>query len=297
MDFAEGEHIRLLPCMHFYHMRCIDDWLMRSYSCPTCMQRVDIGMRNTLISSSSSSAPSSQAGLRRRRRRRRREERGSSSSITSSSAVAASGSVSQQHHHHHGAEGYSKRTEGVESQYYPEGKGTYPPSPPPPPPPQGSHQEEHVSADLGLHFEDGSPTAGQTISEHYSGQSVSSRGHHHNHSRDEISSGWSHEASGCDHEVQLLGNSGFEVQQDEVLDRTNHTAIGGFQALSQGIGHLSPPVSPPSAMCGHGSSERGAVAAVSPGMLSRPFSPPVFEYHFDYPSSPSSAGHFMHQNN
>ena len=72
MDFVIGEPIRLLPCMHYYHMRCIDDWLMRSLTCPTCMERVDIGMRNTALSS---------RALRRRL---------ASSSSTSSTATTSS---------------------------------------------------------------------------------------------------------------------------------------------------------------------------------------------------------------
>ncbi|KAI4799394.1 hypothetical protein KUCAC02_016962, partial [Chaenocephalus aceratus] len=28
MDFEYGDPIRFLPCMHIYHMDCIDDWLM-----------------------------------------------------------------------------------------------------------------------------------------------------------------------------------------------------------------------------------------------------------------------------
>ena len=47
MDFVVGEPIRLLPCMHYYHLHCIDDWLMRSLACPSCMERVDISIRNT----------------------------------------------------------------------------------------------------------------------------------------------------------------------------------------------------------------------------------------------------------
>ena len=78
VDFSVGEHIRLLPCMHFYHMHCIDDWLMRSYSCPTCMERVDVGMRDTLTTSLHSN-------LRRRRRRRR----GSTSSTLSGASLVS----------------------------------------------------------------------------------------------------------------------------------------------------------------------------------------------------------------
>jgi len=43
-DFEEGNHIRYLPCMHFYHQACIDSWLMRSFTCPRCMEAVDSGI-------------------------------------------------------------------------------------------------------------------------------------------------------------------------------------------------------------------------------------------------------------
>uniref|UniRef100_A0A8C0BFW9 RING-type domain-containing protein n=1 Tax=Buteo japonicus TaxID=224669 RepID=A0A8C0BFW9_9AVES len=32
MDFVYGDPIRFLPCMHIYHLDCIDDWLMRSFT-------------------------------------------------------------------------------------------------------------------------------------------------------------------------------------------------------------------------------------------------------------------------
>ena len=80
LDFVVGQPIRLLPCMHYYHMRCIDDWLMRSLTCPTCMERVDVGVRNTVISSHSQ--------LRRRRV-------GSSSSTMSTVSTTSSSSVDQ----------------------------------------------------------------------------------------------------------------------------------------------------------------------------------------------------------
>ncbi|KPP59249.1 RING finger protein 11-like, partial [Scleropages formosus] len=44
MDFVYGEPIRFLPCMHIYHMDCIDDWLMRSFTCPSCMEPVDAAL-------------------------------------------------------------------------------------------------------------------------------------------------------------------------------------------------------------------------------------------------------------
>lgn len=41
VDFMDGDAIRYLPCMHCYHMTCIDDWLTRSFTCPSCMEPVD----------------------------------------------------------------------------------------------------------------------------------------------------------------------------------------------------------------------------------------------------------------
>ena len=58
MDFAIGEPIRLLPCMHFYHVHCIDDWLLRSIHCPTCMESVDSGVMESMRSRSHSSSQS-----------------------------------------------------------------------------------------------------------------------------------------------------------------------------------------------------------------------------------------------
>uniref|UniRef100_A0AAF5PXW7 RING-type domain-containing protein n=1 Tax=Wuchereria bancrofti TaxID=6293 RepID=A0AAF5PXW7_WUCBA len=44
IDFVDGDPIRYLPCMHCYHKNCVDDWLMRSFSCPSCMEPVDSAM-------------------------------------------------------------------------------------------------------------------------------------------------------------------------------------------------------------------------------------------------------------
>uniref|UniRef100_H2XLT1 RING finger protein 11 n=2 Tax=Ciona intestinalis TaxID=7719 RepID=H2XLT1_CIOIN len=44
VDFEQNEPIRYLPCMHYYHLSCIDDWLMRSFTCPTCMEPVDAAL-------------------------------------------------------------------------------------------------------------------------------------------------------------------------------------------------------------------------------------------------------------
>jgi|UniRef100_A0AC35G746 E3 ubiquitin-protein ligase RNF11 len=41
IDFEPEEEIRRLPCNHVYHVKCIDDWLIRSFTCPSCMEPVD----------------------------------------------------------------------------------------------------------------------------------------------------------------------------------------------------------------------------------------------------------------
>lgn len=43
-EFVVGDALRYLPCMHTYHMTCIDDWLMRSLTCPSCMEPVDAAL-------------------------------------------------------------------------------------------------------------------------------------------------------------------------------------------------------------------------------------------------------------
>lgn len=35
-----GETIRYLPCAHLFHKNCVDTWLMRNLSCPTCLEEL-----------------------------------------------------------------------------------------------------------------------------------------------------------------------------------------------------------------------------------------------------------------
>lgn len=46
-DFMVGDPIRFLPCMHIYHRECIDDWLVRSFTCPSCMEPVEAALLST----------------------------------------------------------------------------------------------------------------------------------------------------------------------------------------------------------------------------------------------------------
>ncbi|CAG9828239.1 unnamed protein product [Diabrotica balteata] len=46
-EFLVGDALRYLPCMHTYHMTCIDDWLMRSLTCPSCLEPVDAALLTT----------------------------------------------------------------------------------------------------------------------------------------------------------------------------------------------------------------------------------------------------------
>ncbi|KAL1493408.1 hypothetical protein ABEB36_011468 [Hypothenemus hampei] len=43
-EFMVGDPLRYLPCMHTYHMKCIDEWFMRSLTCPSCLEPVDAAL-------------------------------------------------------------------------------------------------------------------------------------------------------------------------------------------------------------------------------------------------------------
>ena len=44
VEFVFGDRVRYLPCLHTYHTKCIDDWLMRNFICPSCMEPVDAAL-------------------------------------------------------------------------------------------------------------------------------------------------------------------------------------------------------------------------------------------------------------
>lgn len=47
VEFSVGDSIRFLPCMHTYHVKCIDEWLMKSFICPSCLEPVDAALLST----------------------------------------------------------------------------------------------------------------------------------------------------------------------------------------------------------------------------------------------------------
>jgi hypothetical protein len=40
-DYEVDEDIKTIPCMHFYHQACIDEWMSRSCVCPICKSKID----------------------------------------------------------------------------------------------------------------------------------------------------------------------------------------------------------------------------------------------------------------
>jgi hypothetical protein len=40
-EFAKGESLKSLPCVHFFHKDCIDTWLMVGHTCPICKALVE----------------------------------------------------------------------------------------------------------------------------------------------------------------------------------------------------------------------------------------------------------------
>ncbi|KAH8862457.1 RING finger protein 11 [Schistosoma japonicum] len=59
-DLKLGDEVRYLPCLHTYHRMCIDEWLMRSFSCPTCLLNLE---PDTSMTTGTVTVPRSQTQL------------------------------------------------------------------------------------------------------------------------------------------------------------------------------------------------------------------------------------------
>eukprot|EP00747_Dinoflagellata_sp_TGD_P166537 gnl/TRDRNA2_/TRDRNA2_189460_c0_seq1.p1 gnl/TRDRNA2_/TRDRNA2_189460_c0~~gnl/TRDRNA2_/TRDRNA2_189460_c0_seq1.p1 ORF type:complete len:334 (+),score=55.63 gnl/TRDRNA2_/TRDRNA2_189460_c0_seq1:102-1103(+) len=40
-EYVDGDEMRHLPCGHYFHRRCADQWLKRSKRCPLCIRAID----------------------------------------------------------------------------------------------------------------------------------------------------------------------------------------------------------------------------------------------------------------
>lgn len=58
-DYEEGERLRVLPCQHTYHTKCVDPWLTKGKrNCPMCKRKIRLGPRRTRRTSSESDSSS-----------------------------------------------------------------------------------------------------------------------------------------------------------------------------------------------------------------------------------------------
>jgi len=40
-EFEANEEIKFIPCLHFFHKECIDEWMNRSCVCPICKSKIE----------------------------------------------------------------------------------------------------------------------------------------------------------------------------------------------------------------------------------------------------------------
>ncbi|XP_050397205.2 uncharacterized protein LOC126815552 [Patella vulgata] len=47
-EFEDGEDVRRLPCMHLFHIECVDQWLCTNKKCPICRVDIEAGSKDRL---------------------------------------------------------------------------------------------------------------------------------------------------------------------------------------------------------------------------------------------------------
>nr|CDS25886.1 ring finger protein 11 [Hymenolepis microstoma] len=61
IDYMPGDELRKMPmCTHFFHRACIDDWLTRSLTCPSCLQEIPIPSNVPLATTATTTTPDSE---------------------------------------------------------------------------------------------------------------------------------------------------------------------------------------------------------------------------------------------
>lgn len=49
-EFEDGEDVRRLPCMHLFHIVCVDQWLTTNKKCPICRVDIEAGSKDNISS-------------------------------------------------------------------------------------------------------------------------------------------------------------------------------------------------------------------------------------------------------
>ncbi|XP_048475965.1 E3 ubiquitin-protein ligase RNF13-like [Rhincodon typus] len=87
-EYEDGDKLRILPCSHAYHCKCVDTWLTQTKkTCPVCKQRV---LRSTADSESGSDVEDYPEGDERQSERTPLLQAGSSSATQSFGSIANS---------------------------------------------------------------------------------------------------------------------------------------------------------------------------------------------------------------
>ncbi|ESP01849.1 hypothetical protein LOTGIDRAFT_138976, partial [Lottia gigantea] len=47
-EFEDGEDVRRLPCMHLFHIECVDQWLCTNKKCPICRVDIEAGSKDQI---------------------------------------------------------------------------------------------------------------------------------------------------------------------------------------------------------------------------------------------------------